>query len=113
MSARLGQVEYDRDERLYPGAPRPDEDDNGSCELIILNEEDSPEDNMDLSVEREAYIAGVRIKEMMGHHIWDGKRGIMRPLKYSDICILSKSFKPSVIKVRRVLEQMGIEETML
>ena len=108
MSARLGQVDYDEKERLYQGAPRPDDDDNGSCELIILDEEDSAEDNMDMSVEREAYIAAKRIKELMGRPVWDGKKGIMRPLKYSDICILSKSFKPSVIKVRRVLEQMGI-----
>ena len=108
MSTRLGQVEYDKDERLYSGAIRPNNDDLGSCELIILDEEDTLSDNMDLSVEREAYVVSKRIKEFMGQQIFDGKRGIMRPVKYSDICILSKSFKPSVIKVRRVLEQQGI-----
>ncbi|MBN2878816.1 MAG: helicase-exonuclease AddAB subunit AddA [Clostridia bacterium] len=108
MSARLGQVDYGRDERLYYGENRPEGTYQGSCELIILDEENVPTDNMDLSVEREACIAARRIKEIMGGQIYDSKKGIMRPVKYSDICILSKSFKPSVIKVRRVLEQYGI-----
>jgi len=108
MSSRLGQVEYDKDERLYSGALRPSKDDLGSCELIIIDEQYQSDENMDSSVEREAYIVAKKIKEFMGKHIWDGKKGIMRPVRYSDICILSKSFKPSVIKVRRVLEQLGI-----
>ena len=108
MSTRLGQVEYNEDERLYNGAIRPQKNDSGSVELIILDEENTQSDNIDLSVEREAYITGQMIKEYMGNPIWDSKAEIMRPLKYSDICILAKSFKPSVIKVRRVLEQMGI-----
>lgn len=108
MSDRLGQVNYDENERLYAGALRPNKDDEGSCELIIIDEENVNSENMDLSVEREAYVVSQKIKEFMGTQIWDNKKGVMRPVKYSDICILSKSFKPSVIKVRRVLEQQGI-----
>ena len=107
MSARLGQVDYGRDERLYYGENRPEGTFQGSCELIISDEENVSSVNMDLSVEREAYIASQRIKEIMGGQVFDSKKGIMRPVRYSDICILSKSFKPSVIKVRRVLEQQG------
>ena len=108
MSSRLGQVEYNQDQRLYAGAKRPDKDDAGSCQMIVIDEENMQSDNMDSSVEREAFVAAQKIREFMGQHIWDSKQEKMRPVKYSDICILSKSFKPAVIKVRRVLEQMGI-----
>jgi ATP-dependent helicase/nuclease subunit A len=45
--------------------------------------------------------------------IYDGKKGIYRAAKYSDICLLSRSFRPIVRPVRRILEQRGIPITPL
>lgn len=108
MSSRLGGVAYDDNERLYAGSPRPQPDDGGNVELIMLDASNIQSAEAVSNVEREAVVAAQRIRDLMGTTIWDGKKGSFRPVVPSDICILAQSFKPIVRDVRRIMEQYGI-----
>jgi len=107
MSRSLGGVDYNSDQRLYPGAPRPEtEPEHAKAQLVIIHGE--PDDAEDTPVQREAALIGQKIRRMMGGTVFDGKQGTYRPMQYSDICILARSLTPIVRPVRRILEQMDI-----
>ncbi len=112
MTRKTGGVDYEGYELLKCKAKRPEgEYENAKAELLIIDTQQKDKDSTLTNIEYEAILAADKIKEVMSQKIYDGKLGIFRPAKYSDICILSRSFKPIVRPVRRILEQCGIPVT--
>jgi ATP-dependent helicase/nuclease subunit A len=114
MTRKTGGIDYVGSELLKCRARRPEgEDENAKVELTIINaEEKNPNDELS-NIEYEAIVAADIIEDVMKKPIYDGKRGTYRTAKYSDICLLSRSFRPIVRPVRRILEQRGIPITPL
>ncbi len=114
MTRKTGGIDYEGSERLRCSARRPEgEYANASAELYIIDAEQKDAESILSNIEYEAILAADKIKEIMAQPIYDGKLDAFRPAKYSDICILSRSFKPIVRPVRRILEQRGIPVTPL
>ncbi len=112
MTRKTGGVDYKGYELLKCKARRPDgEYENAKAELLIIDTQQKEDDSTMSNIEYEAVLAANKIKEIISQKIYDGKKGVFRPAKYSDICILSRSFKPIVRPVRRILEQNGIPVT--
>ena len=100
MSRDMGGIDYTK-ERLIFGATYP-EVDNASCELTILERAEG----VDRAVTSAAYIAK-KIKELMCSFKVNEK-GVLRPARYSDFCILLRSPKSVVHNYIRILENEGI-----
>ena len=114
MTRKTGGIDYSGSERLVCRARRPEgEYENAKSELYIIDAEQKDADSLLSNIEYEAILAADKIKEIMAQPIYDGKLGAFRTAKYSDICILSRTFKPIVRPVRRILEQRGIPVTPL
>lgn len=114
MTRKTGGVDYTGSELLKCRARRPDdEDENAKVELIVINAEEKNSDDELSNIEYEAIVAADIIEDVMSKPIYDGKKGTYRTAKFSDICLLSRSFKPIVRPVRRILEQRGIPITPL
>ncbi|MCK5129515.1 MAG: UvrD-helicase domain-containing protein, partial [Clostridiales bacterium] len=109
MTRKTGGVDYKGSEVLKCCAQRPDDEgQNANVELTIINAEQKDPKKKLSNIEYEAIVASDIIKDVLSKPIYDGKLGTFRPAQFSDICILSHSFKPIVRTVRRILEQRGI-----
>ncbi len=109
MTRKTGGVDYTGSEILKCAARRPEgEYENAKAEFYIIDAEEKSGEALLSNIEYEAVLASDKIKEIIAQPIYDGKLDAFRPAKYSDICILSRSFKPIVRPVRRILEQRGI-----
>lgn len=87
MHKDLGGIEYDNDAKLVPKASFDDSSCDNRPEVIIV--EDSTSENDRIMLELSAIAT--RIKRLMKEHkVKDSKTGEMRPLKYSDIVILTR-----------------------
>lgn len=103
MSLEFGDVDYNEEVALYPGAVFADtkEHHGGENEVILVEsqsvlEEEGMEALEDLNRHQlEAMAIANRIKEMMaeGYSVVDKESGNYRPLKYGDIAILMRSMK--------------------
>ena len=114
MTRKTGGVDYMGSEILKCRAKRPEgEYENAKSELYIIDTSQKDSESILSNIEYEAILAADKIKEIVGQTIYDGKLGGFRPAKYSDICILSRTFHPIVRPVRRILEQRGIPVTPL
>ncbi len=95
MSKELGGISYDEDNSLYYGANYSDFPQDTSVELMMLDTSDLDKSKDDIeNKELEAIMVANRIKEMIksGYLITDKKTGKERPVKYSDISILLRSY---------------------
>lgn len=94
MSREIGGVDYDEKAALYPGASYPpDEEGQYETELLVLDGAEVKESGLSAR-EAQAHLLAGRIQDMMDTmHIWDGKLGANRPLRYSDIAILARGAK--------------------
>ena len=98
MTEKLGDVEYDDDAALYPGAqfPPADREEFYEPELWLVNA-DEPEDESEEKLERdlrrrEAVMAAQCIREMAGREkIWDKEEGGYRPVRYGDVVVLLRT----------------------
>ena len=98
MTDKLGDVEYDDDAALYPGAqfPPADREEFYEPELWLVNA-DEPEEESEEKLERdlrrrEAVMAAQRIREMAGREkIWDKEEGGYRPVRYGDVVVLLRT----------------------
>lgn len=87
MHKDLGGIEYDNDAKLVAKASFDDSLYDNRPEVIIV--EDSTGENDRIMLELSAIAT--RIKRLMKEHkVKDSKTGEMRPLKYSDIVILTR-----------------------
>lgn len=119
MSKDLGGITYDEKAALVPGATYYATDKNMYSEFLLLEEakekaserESAPQQSKVSRVEWQARAIAARIKEMLAaeQKIFDPslKPGRFRPLKYSDIVILSRS-RSGYEAVEQVFEEFNI-----
>ncbi|TFD99258.1 helicase-exonuclease AddAB subunit AddA [Jeotgalibacillus salarius] len=103
MGEMVGEIDYDKDAELIPGAPYP-EDITVPVKLAVIDQadEDAPQEEMpeevmdERELERSTLEARYMIKEIRGmidngRQIYDVKKKLYRPLEYRDIVILTRS----------------------
>ncbi len=116
MTKPVGKIAYDDDARLYFGAAYPEKEEEADpyeTELLITEKktdgEDSSPDKESTKQEREAAMAGRRIKELVGKlKILDKESQELRPARYGDIVILLRTAKGWAEPFGEVLQGMGI-----
>lgn len=116
MARDLGNVEYDSDAALYPGADykAAKEKEMFAPELLVLDSNDELlEDSLDAAGGDkkllEARLVAQRIKEMMStKQVTDKATGELRAARYSDIVILLRSLSGWADAFSAVLNEAGI-----
>jgi ATP-dependent helicase/nuclease subunit A len=100
MSEKVGELVYDDEQRLYPGAFYPPCEKEDTAELHIVSgreadEEESEEEQELKGIQTEARAAALRIKELKesGYQVFDKRLGVYRPLMNRDIVVLLRSVK--------------------
>lgn len=112
MAADLGNVQYDDDAALYPGASYPDE--TMRPELLLVDYKDEElseiiEDEDGDKVQIEALLIANRIRSLMENgRVTDKKTGQLRAVQYRDIVILSRSVATWGNTVAAVLKDCDI-----
>lgn len=112
MAADLGNVQYDDDAALYPGASYPEE--TMRTELLLVDYKDEElseiiEDEDGDKVQIEALLIANRIRSLMENGmVTDKKTGQLRAVKYRDIVILSRSVATWGNTVAAVLKDCDI-----
>ncbi len=113
MAPDVGDVAYDEDAALVPGAAFPEDEDkerympelhiiaeepDAGQDADVSGEEDAEETDEDLlsaeldKQEKEAVLAGNRIRQLVGTFpVQDEQTGELRPARYSDIAVLLRS----------------------
>ena len=95
MAADLGNVQYDDDAALYPGASYPEETMRPEILLVDYKDEELSEiieDEDGDKVQIEALLIANRIRSLMENGmVTDKKTGQLRAVQYRDIVILSRS----------------------
>ena len=108
MAADLGNVQYDDDAALYPGASYPDETMRPELLLVDYKDEDLSEIIED-KVQIEALLIANRIRSLMENGmVTDKKTGQLRAVQYRDIVILSRSVATWGNTVAAVLKDCDI-----
>lgn len=112
MAADLGNVQYDDDAALYPGASYPDETMRTELLLVDYKDEDLSEiieDEDGDKVQIEALLIANRIRSLMENGmVTDKKTGQLRAVQYRDIVILSRSVATWGNTVAAVLKDCDI-----
>lgn len=112
MAADLGNVQYDDDAALYPGASYPKETMRPELLLVDYKDEDLSEiieDEDGDKVQIEALLIGNRIRSLMEDGmVTDKKTGQLRAVQYRDIVILSRSVATWGNTVAAVLKDCDI-----
>lgn len=110
MAADLGNVQYDDDAALYPGASYPDETMRPELLLVDYKDEELSEIIEDGDkVQIEALLIANRIKSLMENGmVTDKKTGQLRAVQYRDIVILSRSVATWGNTVAAVLKDCDI-----
>lgn len=108
MAADLGNVQYDDDAALYPGASYPKETMRPELLLVDYKDEDLSEIIED-KVQIEALLIANRIRSLMENGMaTDKKTGQLRAVQYRDIVILSRSVATWGNTVAAVLKDCDI-----
>jgi len=111
MSPACGDVPYDESAQLYLGVDAAGDEADYKTEIIISeaiadDEEDEDEPN-DPKIRQEALILASRINDMVGKlMVKDG--GGLRPCKFSDIVILTRSVRQIAAALVEELKNLGI-----
>ena len=112
MAADLGNVQYDDDAALYPGASYPKETMRPELLLVDYKDEDLSEiieDEDGDKVQIEALLIANRIRSLMENGmVTDKKTGQLRDVQYRDIVILSRSVATWGNTVAAVLKDCDI-----
>lgn len=104
MSEEMGEIDYNEDESLVPGARYPDYD-KASAEVHIINYD--KDDDREKAVVEAQYI-GKKIKDMVqGGYLVNGKNG-MRPCNYRDFAILIRAKKGKADIIAKELKAMNV-----
>ena len=104
MSPTVGDIDYDEEERLYPGAPF-DPPTQAPMEYDLIDRKSVGEDDALLS---EALFVADRIHQMVfeGFPVKDGDG--YRPAEYGDFAVLLRSFSTTAPTFVEVLSKCGI-----
>ncbi len=117
MSRRLGDVDYTGPHRLVAGAAAPpsagDAPPEEGNELILIDNGGRTDRELTrlqelISLEREATVIAARIERQLAQPLWDGKAGLFRPTRLSDIVILLRSVSGVAGVYTDVLRRCGI-----
>ena len=111
MKRNLGNVEYDADAALYPGASYQEETDMFTPEILLVDGDDELLDDAAADDKKllEARMIAKRIKELMGtQKVTDKATGELRPVQYSDMVILLRSLSGYADRFAAVLNDAGI-----
>ena len=110
MKRDLGEIDYDDQAALYVGAEYPE---NPGCETEVLvlntNQKQYEHPVKASKQELEARMIGSRIRELISNQkVLDKKTGELRPARYSDIVILTRSMKGTADIFVQELNREGI-----
>ncbi len=109
MSPALGEIEYNDEARLLPGAEYPVRGE-ALPELCVVDPEtaDEGEETPEKTRAEALYVAG-RIRDMVagGEPVSDGQGGL-RPVTYGDIAVLLRTPGTSGAAYRRALAEAGV-----
>ena len=114
MSEDSGEIDYNDSEKLYTGATFPENDINpidSKTEVCIIDEtlvKESDEVSDAEKYELQALLTAKKIAELIENRTQVFDKGSYRPIKYSDICIISRNTKSSVPALVSVLSDYGI-----
>lgn len=113
MAKDLGNVEYDDEAALYPGAdyPKADEERMFAPEILLADSDDELLEDSDYSDKKllEAKIVADRIKRLKKEQlVTDKETGKLRPMRYSDVVILLRSLSGWADAFVTVLSDAGI-----
>ncbi len=92
MVRELGGITYDNKAALYPGADY-EEAPGNETQILIVEEEGARESGLTVRELEARAIAGCIKNLMKNQQVKDKKTGALRPVKYSDIVILTRSIK--------------------
>ncbi|MBO5929753.1 MAG: helicase-exonuclease AddAB subunit AddA, partial [Clostridia bacterium] len=117
MSTESGEIDYNQDEMLYFGANFPNTavcPISSDTELCLIDTSSvkstaETEELMDLEMmEISAIYTANKIADLIesGEQVYDG--GVYRPMRYSDICVLSRNAKDVSPILSSVLTERGI-----
>lgn len=104
MSEQAGEVNYDKDERLYFGNTDFDTSEDSSVDLYVLDDITGVSDITAESLK----ISEIIEKLIENEYVTDKKTKERRKVRYSDICILSRRAKSPVPQIAEVLTSKGI-----
>ena len=109
MCRDLGNVVYDENAALYPGADYPEDMDPAMFAMEVLVADESGAEEME-RVELEARMIASRIHEMRkeSQTVTDKESGELRPMEYRDIVILLRSVSGMADTFVKVLLEEGI-----
>ncbi len=110
MHRDLGNVEYDEEAALYPGASYPGGADF-TPEILLVDSEDELLEDTDLGDKKllEAKMIANRILKMREEQlVTDKETGKLRPVRYSDIVILLRSLSGWAERFVEILNDSGI-----
>lgn len=102
MSKKAGDIEYAKEEALYPGAEFPKSGDI-PAELVIIDSLDQESNETS-----EANFIAEKILKMISEKYEIFENGKTRPITYGDFCILLRKFKNSADKYKNELIKYGI-----
>ncbi|MDE7313714.1 MAG: helicase-exonuclease AddAB subunit AddA [Eubacterium sp.] len=113
MHRDLGNVEYDQQAALYPGAAYPECKEAGMFQsellLALASQEELAEAGCKNAQEMEARMAAARIRELMeAQLVTDRDSGTLRKVRYRDIVILLRSITGWADTFLKVLTEAGI-----
>lgn len=113
MSPETGEVDYNEEERLYPGLPYADVENaierNAELCIIDMQEDETQEDDeLPARMELEALLAAQKIKTLMASRCQVMGKDGYRELRWRDIAVLLRSPKGWAEVFGQVLADSGI-----
>ncbi len=111
MSPGAGEIDYNEEEMLYPGAVYPEMShplsEKTELHLVEMGEGGKTEDELEKAT-AEAIVAAQKIRELLdgGYQVL-GKDGV-RNIRYRDVCILLRSTKNMAVCFAETLATFGI-----
>ena len=111
MARSLGNVEYDAEAALYPGASYPKLTNGFTPEILLADSNDELLEDTDFSDKKtlEAKMVAEKIRQLMKTQpVTDKATGALRPVRYSDIVILLRSLSGWADSLVEVLNENGI-----
>lgn len=106
MSPSVGDIEYNEEERLYPGSPY-DPPTEAPMELNVIDKKSVAEED---GLIAEARFVAERILRMIaeGFLVKDKDSDRYRPAQFGDFAVLLRNFNPTAPTYAEVLSQYGI-----
>ncbi len=112
MSESSGEIDYDEHEKLYPGAHFPEDGIHpvsSETELHLIDASELSEEEDDATnLELEAVLTANRITELIEQETRIADGDGYRKIRYSDICIISRSVKDTAQVFAPILSAYGI-----